>query len=68
MNGDITKDVYEPQLVNAQEIATEALDTESNLEPGDSDGKSLTTLVSVNMDLEKSFEDSFPDQVARINV
>ncbi|XP_077318660.1 soluble lamin-associated protein of 75 kDa [Lithobates pipiens] len=63
VNGDITKDVYEPQLVNAQEIATEALDTESNLEPGDSDGKSLTTLVSVNMDLEKSFEDSFPDQV-----
>ncbi|XP_072272366.1 soluble lamin-associated protein of 75 kDa [Pyxicephalus adspersus] len=63
VNGDITKEVYEPQLVNAQEIATEALDTESNLEPGDSDGKSLTTLVSVNMDLEKSFEDSFPDQV-----
>ncbi|XP_068104672.1 soluble lamin-associated protein of 75 kDa isoform X3 [Hyperolius riggenbachi] len=65
VNGDITKDIFEPQLVNAQEIAREALDTESNLEPGDSDGKSLTTLVSVNMDLEKSF-DSFPDQVTQV--
>ncbi|XP_069818893.1 soluble lamin-associated protein of 75 kDa [Dendropsophus ebraccatus] len=63
VNGDITKDVFVPQLVDAHEVAREALDTESNLEPGDSDGKSLTTLVSVNMDLEKSFEDSFPDQV-----
>ncbi|XP_056395993.1 soluble lamin-associated protein of 75 kDa [Hyla sarda] len=63
VNGDITKEIFEPQLVDAHEVAREALDTESNLEPGDSDGKSLTTLVSVNMDLEKSFEDSFPDQV-----
>ncbi|KAM9330972.1 soluble lamin-associated protein of 75 kDa [Gastrophryne carolinensis] len=62
VNGDITKEAFEPHLMNAQEIAREALDSESNLEPGDSDGKSLTTLVSVNMDL-KSFEDSFPDQV-----
>ncbi|KAM3939569.1 soluble lamin-associated protein of 75 kDa isoform 2-T2 [Leptodactylus fuscus] len=60
VNGDITKEAFEPQLVDAHEIAS---DTESNLEPGDNDGKSLTTLVSVNMDLEKSFEDSFPDQV-----
>ncbi|KAG8598575.1 hypothetical protein GDO81_002661 [Engystomops pustulosus] len=63
VNGEITKDVFEPQLVDAHEVAREASDTESNLEPGDSDGKSLTTLVSVNMDLEKSFEDSFPEQV-----
>ncbi|XP_066458985.1 soluble lamin-associated protein of 75 kDa [Eleutherodactylus coqui] len=63
VNGDITKDVFEPQLVDAHDVAREALDTESNLEPGDSAGKSLTTLVSVSMDLEKSFEDSFPEQV-----
>ncbi|XP_040276121.1 soluble lamin-associated protein of 75 kDa isoform X1 [Bufo bufo] len=63
VNGDITKEVFEPQLVNAHEIPREASDAGSNLEPGDSDGKYLTTLVSVNMDLEKSFEDSFPHQV-----
>ncbi|XP_075037944.1 soluble lamin-associated protein of 75 kDa [Mixophyes fleayi] len=63
VNGDITKDVFEPQLVDAQQITRKTSDTESNLEPDDSHGKSLTTLVSVNMDLEKSFEDSFPDQV-----
>ncbi|XP_063819916.1 soluble lamin-associated protein of 75 kDa isoform X2 [Pseudophryne corroboree] len=63
VNGDIAKDVYEPQLVDAQEITRDALATEFNLEPDDSNGKSLTTLVSVSMDLDKSFEDSFPDQV-----
>ncbi|XP_075694406.1 soluble lamin-associated protein of 75 kDa isoform X1 [Rhinoderma darwinii] len=63
VNGEITKEVFEPRMVDKHEVAREASDTESNLEPGDSDGKSLTTLVSVNMDLEKSFEDSFPDQV-----
>ncbi|KAM8960834.1 soluble lamin-associated protein of 75 kDa [Pelodytes ibericus] len=63
VNGDITKDIFQSDMVEAQEIAREALDTGSNLETGDTDEKSLTTLVSVNMDLEKSFEDSFTDQV-----
>ncbi|KAE8636033.1 hypothetical protein XENTR_v10002818 [Xenopus tropicalis] len=59
---DIIKEPLEPQVLDTQEIEREVLDTESNLEPGDTDEKSLTTLVSVNMDLEKSL-DSFPDQV-----
>ncbi|OCT98649.1 soluble lamin-associated protein of 75 kDa [Xenopus laevis] len=59
---DIIKETLEPHVLDTQEIEREVLDTESNLEPGDTDEKSLTTLVSVNMDLEKSM-DSFPDQV-----
>ncbi|XP_041424785.1 soluble lamin-associated protein of 75 kDa isoform X2 [Xenopus laevis] len=59
---DIINEALEPQELDTQEIEREVLDTESNLEPGDTDEKSLTTLVSVNMDLEKSL-DSYPDQV-----
>ncbi|XP_075447692.1 soluble lamin-associated protein of 75 kDa [Ascaphus truei] len=62
VNGDMTKEVFQPPMMDAEKIARETLDTESNLEAGDADEKSLTTLVSVNM--EKSFEDSFPDQVS----
>ncbi|XP_063309865.1 soluble lamin-associated protein of 75 kDa [Pelobates fuscus] len=65
VNGDITKELFPSasDIVEAQELASETQDTESNLEPADTDEKSLTTLVSVSMDLEKSFEDSFTDQV-----
>ncbi|XP_077143591.1 soluble lamin-associated protein of 75 kDa isoform X2 [Ranitomeya variabilis] len=63
VNGDIAKEVFQPQLVDAHEVGKEASDTESNRETGDGDGKSLTTVVSVNMDLEKPIEDSIPDQV-----
>ncbi|KAM4709837.1 soluble lamin-associated protein of 75 kDa isoform 2-T3 [Discoglossus pictus] len=60
VNGDITEDLFEPPAMQAEKITREALDTGSNLEPGDTDEKSLTTLVSVNM--EKPYEDSFPEQ------
>ncbi|XP_053557383.1 soluble lamin-associated protein of 75 kDa isoform X2 [Bombina bombina] len=60
VNGDIADDLLQP-MVHAEKITEEVLDAESNLEPGDTDEKSLTTLVSVNMDLEKSFEDSFAE-------
>ncbi|XP_053303918.1 soluble lamin-associated protein of 75 kDa isoform X2 [Spea bombifrons] len=63
VNGDMTKDIFQSEVLETQETAREALDTESNLDPGDAEEKSLTTLVSVSMDLEKSFEDSFTDQV-----
>ncbi|KAM4809587.1 soluble lamin-associated protein of 75 kDa [Rhinophrynus dorsalis] len=59
---DTAKKIFQSSEVDTQEIAREAVDIESNLEPGDTDEKSLTTLVSVNMDMEKSL-DSFPDQV-----
>uniref|UniRef100_A0A8C5QK89 Family with sequence similarity 169 member A n=1 Tax=Leptobrachium leishanense TaxID=445787 RepID=A0A8C5QK89_9ANUR len=62
VNGDITSDMYHSNVVEVQEISSSVLDTGSNLEPGDTDEKSLTTLVSVNMDLEKSF-DSLTEQV-----
>ncbi|XP_073440182.1 soluble lamin-associated protein of 75 kDa isoform X2 [Dendrobates tinctorius] len=65
VNGDIAKEVFQPQLVDAHEEGKDASDTESNRDTGDGDGKSLTTLVSVNMDLEKSIENSFPDQVLK---
>ncbi|KAM4051155.1 soluble lamin-associated protein of 75 kDa isoform 1-T4 [Anomaloglossus baeobatrachus] len=61
VNGDIAKEVFEPQLVDAHDVARTASDTESNVELGDNNEKSLTTLDSVNM--EKSFQDSIPDQV-----
>ncbi|XP_073536012.1 soluble lamin-associated protein of 75 kDa isoform X1 [Phyllobates terribilis] len=59
VNGDIAKDVFEPQLVDAQEVGRE----ESKLGPAAGDGKSLTSQVTVNTELEKSFKDSFPEQV-----
>ncbi|XP_069606429.1 soluble lamin-associated protein of 75 kDa isoform X2 [Ranitomeya imitator] len=62
VNGDIAKEVFQPQLVDAHEVGKEASDTESNRDIGDGDGKSLTAVVSVNMDLEKPIEDSIPDQ------
>ncbi|KAG8456488.1 hypothetical protein GDO86_002319 [Hymenochirus boettgeri] len=59
---NMTKGMFQPHVVDTQEIEREALDVELNLDPGDMEEKSLTTLVSVDMDLEKSF-DSLPEQV-----
>ncbi|CAH2324441.1 Hypothetical predicted protein [Pelobates cultripes] len=56
VNGDITKELFPSDMMEALELANETLDTESNLEPADTDEKSLTTLVSVSMDLEKSLK------------